>query len=143
MVTGAHFLLYSKDPEADRGFFRDVLHFRAVDAGGGWLIFALPPAEMGIHPATDASLQRHAAHELAGMVLYLMCNDLRAAIKRLQAKNVACAEIEKAAWGLSTSFRLPSGGEIGLYQPTHPTALGSGDAPRRRRALRTARRPKN
>jgi hypothetical protein len=125
MITGAHFLLYSKNSEADRTFFRDVLKFRAVDAGGGWLIFALPPAEMGVHPASGDFVQRHAGHDLLGAVLYLMCNDLRSFIQSLTAKNIACSAIEEAEWGLSTTLRLPSGGEIGLYQPAHPTATDS------------------
>jgi len=123
MITGAHFLLYSKDPEADRLFFRDVLGFRAVDAGGGWLVFALPPAEMGVHPSNGDFVQRHAEHALCGSVLYLMCDELHSFVESLQAKNVSCTEIGEAEWGLATTIRLPSGGEIGLYQPTHRTAL--------------------
>jgi catechol 2,3-dioxygenase-like lactoylglutathione lyase family enzyme len=123
MITGAHFLLYSKDTDADRLFFRDVLGFRAVDAGEGWLIFALPPAEMGVHPSNGDFVQRHAEHDLVGTVLYLMCDQLRSLIKSLEAKNVRCTEIEEAEWGLKTTIRLPSGGEIGLYQQSHPTAL--------------------
>ena len=123
MITGAHFLLYSKNPEADRKFFRDVLQFRAVDAGEGWLIFALPPAEMGIHPASEGFAQLHAEHNLLGTVLYLMCDDLPSFVKSLQAKNVQCTEIEEAQWGIKTTIKLPSGVEIGLYQPRHPTAI--------------------
>jgi len=92
MITGAHFLLYSKNPEADRKFFRDILQFRAVDAGEGWLIFVLPPAEMGIHPSSEAFAQLHAEHNLLGTVLYLMCDDLPSFVKSLQAKNVQCTE---------------------------------------------------
>jgi hypothetical protein len=114
MITGAHVLLYSKDPEADRAFFRDVLEFRSVDAGGGWLIFALPPAEAALHPADGDSL--HAA-------FYLMCDDLQAMIKSFEAKNVKCTAIAKERWGIRTTIKLPSGFELGLYQPTHPTAL--------------------
>ena len=126
MITGAHFLLYSKDPEADRSFFRDFLGFRAVDAGGGWLIFALPPAEMAIHPSDRDVAQRHAEGDLSGCVLYLMCDELRSFIRVLKAKHVSCTEIQEEEWGLATTIRLPSGGAIGLYQPTHPTALGGG-----------------
>ncbi len=122
MIIGAHVLLYSKDPEADRLFFRDVLGFPAVDAGGGWLIFALPPAEAALHPLNGGSI-RHADHELLGAVLYLMCDDLRSYVRSLEAKNVKCISIEEAPWGIKTTICLPSGGEIGLYQPTHPTAL--------------------
>lgn len=121
MITGIHFLLYSKDAEADRLFFRDVLGFRAVDAGEGWLIFALPPAEMGIHPSS--SVQRHGEPDILQTDLYLMCDDLRSVIESLESRNVSCTEIQEAAWGLRTTIKLPSGGEIGLYQPVHATAL--------------------
>jgi len=124
MVTGAHFLLYSKDPEADRVFFRDALQFRAVDAEEGWLIFALPPAELGIHPSDGDFVQAHAEHSMLGAVVYLMCDDLPAFVKTLEARGVSCTEIAAEPWGTKTTIRLPSGGEIGLYQPAHPTALG-------------------
>ena len=123
MINGAHFLLYSKDPDADRAFFRDVLNFPAVDAGGGWLIFALPPAELGVHPSEEPFVRSHAEHPLLGAVLYLTCEELRSSVKLLSEKGVICSEIEEADWGLKTTIRLPSGGEIGLYQPTHPTAF--------------------
>ena len=124
MITGAHVLLYSTDPDADRAFFRDVLEFRSVDAGGGWLIFALPPAEAALHPADGEFVHPHAGHSLLGAVLYLMCDDIRAAVQSLARKNVTCAPIDEEPWGIKTTFRLPSGGEIGLYQPTHTTAIG-------------------
>ena len=123
MITGAHFLLFSKDPEADRVFFSDVLEFRSIDVGRGWLIFTMPPAEAAIHPAEGDATQRHAGHNLLDSVLYLMCDDLGAFVASLKAKNVQCSEIEKAPWGIKTTIPLPSGGEIGLYQPSHPTAL--------------------
>jgi hypothetical protein len=123
MITGAHFLLYSKDPEADRAFFRDALDFRAVELGHGWLIFALPPSEMAVHPSDGNFAQQHAEHELAGVVLYLMCDDLPSTIEMLKAKNVMCSAIDEAAWGIKTTVRLPSGSEIGLYQPKHETAI--------------------
>jgi hypothetical protein len=125
VITGAHFLLYSKDPEADRVFFRDLLGFRAVDLGHGWLIFALPPAELAVHPSDANFVQKHADHDLLGAILYLMCDDLLPLVKSLEAKNVRCAPITEARWGMSTSIQLPSGGEIGLYQPTHLTAHDS------------------
>ncbi|HEX9944833.1 MAG TPA: extradiol dioxygenase [Thermoanaerobaculia bacterium] len=123
MIIGAHVLFYSKDPEADRAFFRDVLEFRAVDVGEGWLIFKLPPAEAAVHPSDGDFLQAHAGHPLLGAVLYLMCDDLQASIRSLQAKGARCTLVEEAPWGIKTTIPLPSGGEIGLYQPTHPTAL--------------------
>ncbi len=124
MITGTHVLFYSEKPDADRVFFRDVLGFRTVDAGGGWLIFALPPAEAGIHPTDgDSREQVHGGRSLLGAVVYLMCDDLRAEMESLKSKNVSCSPVEEADWGKKTTLRLPSGGEIGLYQPTHPTAF--------------------
>lgn len=124
MINGAHILLFSKNAEADRAFFRDVLELNAIDVGGGWLIFALPPAEMGVHPGSGDFVQQHAERPLLGAELYLMCDDLSATMKSLAAKNVKCSAIEQADWGAKTTIALPSGGEIGLYQPRHPTAFG-------------------
>jgi catechol 2,3-dioxygenase-like lactoylglutathione lyase family enzyme len=115
MISGAHVILYSKDADADRAFFRDVLGFKSVDAGHGWLIFALPPAEAAFHPSDE----NPNAHEL-----YLMCDDLKAEIASLAAKGVKCSEVQEARWGSITKIQLPSGGEVRLYQPKHPTALG-------------------
>ena len=123
MITGAHILLYSEKPEVDRAFFRDVLGFPAVDIGEGWLIFALPPSEAALHPSNGNTGQPHGGRHLLGAVLYLMCDDLPAYIKLLEAKNVRCTAISEEDWGTKTTIPLPSGGEIGLYQPTHPTAL--------------------
>jgi catechol 2,3-dioxygenase-like lactoylglutathione lyase family enzyme len=123
MIIGAHVLLYSDKPEVDRAFFRDVLGFRGVDAGEGWLIFKLPPAEVAVHPSDGDTGQAHGGRHLLGAVLYLMCDDLASLIKSLQAKNVSCSAVEQAPWGIKTTIRLPSGGEIGLYQPKHPTAF--------------------
>jgi hypothetical protein len=123
-ITGAHVLLYSDSPEADRAFFRDILNFPAVDAGGGWRIFALPPAEAGIHPSDGERRQLHGGRRLLGSVLYLMCDNLAVLLKSLRAKGVNCSPVETEEWGIKTTIKLPSGGEIGLYQPTHPTALG-------------------
>lgn len=123
MILGSHFLLYSKDAGADRVFFRDVLGFRSVDAGEGWLIFAMSPAEMGIHPLEGEFSQTHAGLPLLGAVLYLMCDDLDAMIASLKAKNILCSAVEAAGWGRVTTIPLPSGGRIGLYQPRHQTAL--------------------
>ena len=123
MIIGAHVLLYSKNADADRAFFRDVLGFPFVDVGGGWLIFRLPPAEAAVHPLEGDFAQQHAGHELVGSVLYLMCDNLNEFIAALKAKNVRCTEVERERWGIRTTIPLPSGGEIGLYQPTHPTAL--------------------
>jgi catechol 2,3-dioxygenase-like lactoylglutathione lyase family enzyme len=113
MISGAHIVVYSKNAEADRAFFRDVLGFKSVDAGHGWLIFALPPAEAAVHPS-DAS----AAHEL-----YFMCDDLKVEMTSLEEKGIECSEVQEQRWGSITKMRLPGGGEVGLYQPNHPTAL--------------------
>jgi len=115
MITGIHALLYTPRADAVRAFFRDVLGFRSVDAGHGWLIFALPPAELGIHP-TDGD----GSHEL-----YLMCDDLDATMAELTAKGVAFARpVTEAGFGRMTAIALPDGGgELGLYEPRHPTAL--------------------
>ena len=113
MISGAHVIVYSKDATADRAFFRDVLGFASVDAGHGWLIFALPPAEAAFHPA-----EKNDMHEL-----YFMCEDLKAEMSVLAAKGVACSEVQEVRWGSITKIRLPGGGEVGLYQPKHPTAL--------------------
>lgn len=125
-ITGSHVLLYSRDPEADRAFLRDVLELGHVDAGGGWLIFGLPPAEVGVHPMEDEFVRAHAGQDLMGAVLYLMCEDLEEALRGLSARGVQHSEIEVAEWGSVTSVQLPSGGRLGLYQPAHPTALHRG-----------------
>jgi catechol 2,3-dioxygenase-like lactoylglutathione lyase family enzyme len=112
MIDGAHVVVYSKDAEADRAFFRDTLGFPSVDAGHGWLIFALPAAESAFHPAEEND-----RHEL-----FLMCDDLKAEMAALRTKGVECAEAMELRWGSITKIRLPGGGEIGLYEPKHPRA---------------------
>jgi catechol 2,3-dioxygenase-like lactoylglutathione lyase family enzyme len=109
MINGAHVILYSRDAEADRCFFRDVLGCQHVDAGDGWLIFKLPPAEVAIHPTDGPDV-----HEL-----FLMCDDINATIAELTAKGVQLTPISEERWGLRTSLRLPGGGELGLYEPRH------------------------
>jgi catechol 2,3-dioxygenase-like lactoylglutathione lyase family enzyme len=115
MISGAHVVVYSKNAEADRTFFRDVLGFKFVGAGHGWLIFALPPAEAAFHPA-EAEEGRHE--------LYFMCDDLKAEMASLAKKGVKYSKVDEQRWGSITKMRLPGGGAIGLYQPKHPTALG-------------------
>ena len=117
MISGAHVIVYSKDAAADRAFFREVLGFPSVDAGHGWLIFALPPAEAAVHPA-EAPGDRSDRHEL-----YFMCSDLKAEISELERKGVRCSEPQEERWGSITKISLPGGGQVGLYQPKHPTAL--------------------
>jgi catechol 2,3-dioxygenase-like lactoylglutathione lyase family enzyme len=123
MINGAHFLLYSSDPDADRVFLRDVLGFRSVDAGHGWLIFVLPPAEIAVHPIDADAPFQNPDGQVVGASLYLMCDDLGSTMQSLESKNVLFSEVNEERWGIVTTCRLPSGGEIGLYQPTHPTAL--------------------
>ncbi|HTA67522.1 MAG TPA: hypothetical protein VK776_04565 [Bryobacteraceae bacterium] len=113
MIFGAHVIVYSKDAAADRAFLRDILGLAFVDAGHGWLIFALPPAEVAVHPAEDS--ERHE--------LYFMCDDLEAERLALGAKGVRCSETQQARWGSITKIRLPGGSEVGLYQPKHPMAF--------------------
>ncbi len=131
MINGAHIIIYSTDAEADRAFMRDVLKYKHVDAGGGWLIFKLPPAEVAVHPdkANDA-------HEL-----YLMCDDLKATIADLKKERVVCDRPMDLPWGKLTYFKLPGGGRLGLYQPMHPVAHSLKATPSRKRA--PARQPKS
>jgi catechol 2,3-dioxygenase-like lactoylglutathione lyase family enzyme len=110
MVNGVHAIVFGEDAEAARAFFRDVLDLKGVDAGGGWLIFALPPAELAVHPGDRPS------HEL-----YLMCDDLEATMADLRAKGVEFVEpVTDAGWGLLTRLKVPGAGEMGLYEPRHP-----------------------
>ena len=113
MITGVHAVVYSPDAERVRAFLAEVLGFASVDAGGGWLIFALPPAELAAHPTQDAT----GRHEL-----YLMCDDLQETVQELEGKGVELSRpIRQERWGLVTAIRLPDGGELGLYEPRHPT----------------------
>lgn len=132
MISGSHVVVFTKDAEADRSFFRDVLQIPSVDAGAGWLIFALPPTEIAFHPADTNN-----AHEL-----YLICEDLELTIAELQDQGVHCEEPSEESWGVTTEIHLPGGGRLGLYQPKHPTALerryhsaGDSSTPTRRSAL--------
>ena len=123
MINGAHFLLYSKDSDADRAFLADVLGFRSVDGGRGWLIFALPPAEIAVHPSDEAPPPPNSEDGVAGASLYLTCDDLKSTMRELQSKQVKFSPVEEPRWGTVTTFPLPSGARIGLYQPKHPTAF--------------------
>ena len=125
MITGMHLLLYSRNVEADRAFLRDVLQFRTVDAGHGWLIFALPPTELAIHPDSGDRVQASTDPAMAGAELYLMCDDLNATIGDLRARGVVFSDPEQARWGIKTALTLPSGTKIGLYLPAHVTAIGA------------------
>jgi predicted enzyme related to lactoylglutathione lyase len=117
MIRGVHAILYSKDAERLRSFFRDVLEFPCVDAGHGWLIFALPPGEMGIHP-TEAEKGHHE--------LYMTCDDIEVTVATLTEKGIACSPVVDQGWGFLTKVSLPDGETMGLYQPRHPSAIGLG-----------------
>jgi hypothetical protein len=121
MINGAHVIIQSKEPEADRAFFRDVLGLTHVDVGGGWLIFALPPAEVAVHPS-----DKDGVHEF-----YLMCEDVSALVDQLSAGGIDCGPIEDQGWGLLTSVTLPGGGSLGIYEPRHarPSGNGTGGSP--------------
>ena len=113
-IIGMHALIYSKQDEATRAFFRDVLGFPSVDAGRGWLIFAAPPSELAVHPAEDGK----ELHEL-----YLMCDDIDATRDELQRKGVSTSPVHEERWGRVTQITLPSGAHLGMYQPKHPLAI--------------------
>jgi predicted enzyme related to lactoylglutathione lyase len=110
MITGVHTVLFTPDPEGVRAFLRDTLELRSVDAGGGWLIFGLPPAELAAHPGAELDTQ-----------LYLMCDDIKATSAELRDKGVELTRpVSDEGWGLVTAIALPGGGELGLYEPSHP-----------------------
>lgn len=113
MIHGAHVIVYSKDAEADRAFFRDVLKYPFADAGHGWLIFALPPAEIAVHPS-----DKNDVHEV-----YLMCDDVHALIDEMKKQRVECSPVEEQRWGSITRVTLPGGGKLGIYQPKHPSPI--------------------
>ena len=109
MINGAHSIIYSTNPEADRAFLRDVLKLPSVDVGHGWLIFGLPPAEVAVHPSDKNNI-----HEF-----YLMCDDVEALISEMKQHNVSCSPVQNLGWGLLTQVTLPGGGKLGIYQPRH------------------------
>jgi catechol 2,3-dioxygenase-like lactoylglutathione lyase family enzyme len=113
LIKGAHIVIYTKDPEVDRAFFRDVLKFSSVDAGHGWLIFAMPPLEAAFHGS-----ETNDRHEL-----YLMCDDIAATLDDLKSKKVKVSTVNEERWGKLATLTLPGGGKIGLYQPKHPSPL--------------------
>ncbi len=115
MITGAHAIVYSTDADADRAFLRDVLQFPAVDAGDGWLIFALPPSEVAVHPANE-----NGVHEL-----YLTCDDVNAFVASMKKQGVQCSAVNDRGWGLLTELTLPGGGSLGVYEPRHVRPGGS------------------
>jgi len=118
MIIGAHSIIYSASPDADRAFLRDVLKLPNVDVGGGWLIFGLPPAEVAVHPSS-----KNDVHEF-----YLMCDDVEGFIAEMKKRGIACGPVENQGWGLLTQVTLPGGGNLGVYQPRHarPKAMRDG-----------------
>lgn len=119
MITGAHVVLYSTDPDADRAFLRDVLRLPNVDVGGGWLIFALPPSEVAVHPADE-----NGRHEL-----YFLVDDLRSFISAMRKRNIHTSRVSAQRWGRITEVTLPSGGKIGVYEPLHARPVPKSDSP--------------
>jgi catechol 2,3-dioxygenase-like lactoylglutathione lyase family enzyme len=113
VINAAHVVIYTKQPEADRAFFRDVLGFPSVDAGHGWLIFALPPLEAAFHDSP-----KNDQHEL-----YFMCDDIEATLRDLKARHVGVSKISEERWGKLASFTLPGGGRIAIYEPKHASPL--------------------
>ena len=107
MIDGAHAIIYSRDAEADRAFLRDVLGLTHIDVGGGWLIFALPPSEVAVHPGP-----KNGVHEL-----FLLCKDIKAFVAAMRDRKVPCGRIKTERWGFITQLSLPGGGKIGVYEP--------------------------
>ena len=138
-IIGAHSIIYSTSPGADRVFLKDVLKFPSVDVGDGWLIFGLPPSEVAVHPS-----EKNDVHEF-----YLMCDDVQALIAEMGRRGIACAPVLNLGWGVITQVTLPGGGKLGIYQPRHarPRAMRVGETarkaakkPAKRPAKKTARR---
>jgi hypothetical protein len=132
MITGAHSIIYSTNPDADRAFLREVIGLPHVDVGHGWLIFGLPPSEIAVHPA-----DKSATHEL-----YFMCDDVEAFVSEMKAREVSCGPVMNQGWGLLTQLTLPGGGTLGVYQPRHarPAPMLVGKAAKKP-ARRTAKKP--
>ena len=132
MLIGAHSIIYSTNPDADRAFLRDVLTLPNVDVGDGWLIFGLPPAEVAVHPSN-----KNDVHEF-----YLMCDDVEAFVAEMKTHNVACGPVQNQGWGLLTRMTLPGGGKLGIYQPRHarPHAMNA-DNVAKKPAKRTKKKP--
>ena len=109
MITGIHLVIYSKDTEADKAFFRDILKLTNVDVGQGWLIFGLPPSELAVHPSSEND-----RHEI-----YLMCDEIKTLVRQMSKQKIVCSEIQNQGWGQLVQLTLPGGGKLGVYQPRH------------------------
>jgi hypothetical protein len=131
MITGAHTILYSASPAADRVFLRDVLGLPHVDVGEGWLIFGLPPSEVAVHPS-----EKNDVHEL-----YLLCENVQDFIEKMAERGISCAEVRNAGWGLLTQITLPGGGKLGVYEPRHARPKApSARTPRKKAKKKAAKR---
>jgi hypothetical protein len=109
MITGAHSVIFSKNPNADRAFFRDVLELPSIDVGDGWLLFGLPSAEVAVHPSDEKEFH----------ILYLLCDDVEAVIEKMAKHGIKSSPVKDEGWGLLTELKLPGGGNLGIYQPQH------------------------
>jgi hypothetical protein len=109
MIIGTHAIIYSKNAEADKEFFKNILKLTNVDVGNGWLIFGLPPSELAVHPANENGTQE----------LYLMCNDIKSFVEEMSKHSITCSELQDQGWGILTQLTLPGGGSLGVYQPRH------------------------
>jgi hypothetical protein len=139
MIIGAHSIIYSINPDADRKFLRDVLKLTNVDVGGGWLIFGLPPAEVAVHPS-----EKNDVHEF-----YLMCDDVEAFIHEMKKHKISCGPVHNQGWGMLTQIFLPGGGKLGIYQPRHarPKQMAvrkktKGKEARKKKPFRTTKKTK-
>ena len=132
MIIGAHTIIYSRNPEADRAFLRDMLKFPSVDVGDGWLIFGLPPAEVALHPSEDNDVHK----------FYLMCDDIQTLTATMRQHGIAHDPVENQGWGLLTQITLPGGGKLGIYEPRHARPKPMGAAGKSRKvASRGSRKP--
>ncbi len=137
VISGAHAIIYSADPKADRQFFRDLLHLPHVDVGEGWLIFGLPPSELAVHPAETSGAQE----------IYLLCDQIQAFLQEMEKRGISCAPIQSQRWGLLTYVTLPGGGRLGIYEPRHarpkPMKFVSGSRRLQKAPLHPSRMPGN
>ena len=131
MLIGAHSVIYSTNADADRAFLRDVLKLPNVEAGGGYLIFGLPPAEVAVHPSDKND----------GYELYLMCDDVEALIAEMKQRDIGCTPVQDQGWGLLTRVTLPGGGALGVYQPRHARPTGMAPQSSKKVAKRATKRP--
>lgn len=135
MISGAHAIIYSKNPEADRAFLRDILKLPNIDVGDGWLVFGLPPAEVAVHPSSKNNV-----HEF-----YFICDDVEALIAALRKRKISCSPVQNRGWGFLTQVVLPGGGELGFYQSRHarPKPMRVGKTTAKRAARARKRTPRN